>query len=115
MPRGVRDSRLSAGKCRGDEMTFVPIRQYLRPNGQPHELQADVPDAYASRAKDMVFSAEVLTTGEVAIYARWKDQHEDSEIMELATNGPGDRNPTAMLCKLIDRLCGYPLQTGKPY
>ena len=80
-------------------MKEITITQYLRPDGTPREMKAEVPDEYAARAEGMTLSSEVLTTGEVALYARWANQPEEDELSELATNGPGDRDPTKMLLK----------------
>lgn len=52
-------------------------------------------------AKDMILSSEELTTGKVAIYARFADESEESESLELATNGPGPKSPDKILIALI--------------
>jgi hypothetical protein len=56
------------------------------------------------KAEGLVFSAELLMTGQVAVYGRRKDQKAKDEICRLAENGPSDRNPTTMLKEIIDEL-----------
>jgi hypothetical protein len=51
----------------------------------------------------MIFSSEVLRTGEVAIYARWEGESEEYEKIEIGHNGPGENTPTDALKRLIDR------------
>lgn len=85
-------------------MKTITITQYLRPDGHTRPMEVELDDDHAEKAKGLILSAEVLTTGEVAIYARKEDDPEEMELMELATNGPGEENPTAMLCKVIDRV-----------
>lgn len=88
-------------KARSNE---VELTQYLRPNGTPTKVFAPVGEDYVAKAKNLVLSAEVLTTGEVVIYARRRDESDEKEINEIATNGPGEKSPTACLKHLIDRL-----------
>lgn len=87
-------------KAREDE---VEVTQYLRSAGTPRKMYAPVGVEYVRRAVGMVFSSEVLTTGEVAIYARWADEVEEKESLELAVNGPGPKSPSETLKRLIDR------------
>lgn len=81
----------------------VAVMQYLRPAGMPRKVFSAVGEEHAARAKGMVFSAEVLTTGEIAIYARWDNESREKEFLELAKNGPGPKSPTETLKRLIDR------------
>ena len=81
----------------------VKVIQYLRPDGRQREMLVDVDEGYVEKAKDMVLSAEELTTGEIAVYARFKDEPEENERLELAINGPGNKSPSTMLQKVIDR------------
>ena len=39
------------------------------------------------------------------ICGRKKDQTEEEELTEMASNGPGENEPNIALCRLIDRLC----------
>jgi len=82
----------------------VEIIQFLRPNGKRRRMAASVGKEYVEKAKDMIISAEELTTGEIAIYVRFKDEpKEEKESMELAENGPGDNDPTKVVQRMIDK------------
>lgn len=82
---------------------YVEVIQFLRPNGQRRRMLAYLGADYVEKAKDMILSAEVLSTGVVAVYARFIDAQEHEEFVELAKNKPGPTTPSAMLQKLIDR------------
>jgi hypothetical protein len=82
----------------------VEVTQYLRPDGRPVPNYAEVGVEWVRRAEGMHFSAEVLTTGEVAIYGRLDDESEEQEITELAYNGPGDNSPDNALRRIIEKL-----------
>jgi hypothetical protein len=84
----------------------VEVTQYLRPFGRTQLVYAPVGEEYAIRANTaaLILSAEVLSTGIVAIYGRRPDQDESEETLELAQNGPGDAGPIEQLQKIIDRL-----------
>lgn len=81
----------------------VAVIQYLRPFGKPSRVFAPVGEDYVAKAKGMILSSEVLRTGEVMVYARWKDEKQEKEITSLCVNGPGWNGPTASLKRLIDR------------
>ena len=81
----------------------IEVIQFLRPGGARRRMASPVGKKYVEKAKDMIISAEELTTGEIAIYVRLKDESEEKEIMELAENGPGDNEPTKVLQRLIDK------------
>lgn len=85
------------------ESNEVQVIQYLRPDGRKREMLVEVGEDYVEKAQDMFLSAEELTTGEIAVYARFNDETDEDERLELAINGPGDKNPTAMLQKVIDK------------
>lgn len=80
----------------------VLVRQYLRPKGAIREVYAPVGEEYVKKAKGMILSAEELTIGQIAVYARWADEPVESETLELAVNGPGPNGPTEMLRKCIN-------------
>lgn len=88
------------GGLREDE---VEIIQFLRPDGRRRRMSTAVPQDIKTMAKDMILSAEELTTGEIALYARFADEEPEQERMRLATNGPGPKNPTAMLVEVIQK------------
>lgn len=82
----------------------VEVTQYLRPNGRKTAVYAAVGLDYVKKAEGLVFSTEVLNTGQVVVYGRRKGQKEEDEISRITENGPGDRNPTNMLKEIIDEL-----------
>lgn len=79
----------------------VTLTQYIRPNGTPREVHADISDVAAEMAEDMTLSCEVLTTGEIAIYVRYSGDPEEKESMELAVNEPHNNDPVEKLEGLI--------------
>lgn len=103
MPQGKK-----TGEKGGINMTekegIVRITQYKRPNGKKEHVTCRVPLETEKKAKGMGIAAELLTTGEVAIYCKYNGDPVENERLELATNGPGDKSPDKMLIKLIDRV-----------
>ena len=85
-------------------MKTVELTQYLRPDGRKAKVLVELDDEVAELSRDMILSCEVLTTGVIAIYARYKDQNEEEELLELAHNGPGLYAPDAVLSRLIKKL-----------
>lgn len=85
-------------------MTEVPIVQFLRPDGRKRLDKVDLPDEIAQKAADMYLSSEVLRTGEIALYARFKDQPDEAEELMIATNAPGPRQPDLVLVHLIGKV-----------
>ncbi len=81
----------------------VEIIQFLRPDGKRRKMSCDVPPEIKEMSKDMIISSEELTTGQVAIYARFKGEKEYDEMLVLATNGPGPNNPQAKLIEVIKK------------
>ena len=86
--------------CHGD---FVELTQYLPPNGKKKKCFAKVGKRYVDMAKDMELSCEILGTGEIALYANYKDDPPENEGLELANNGPGKNSPKNKLKELIYR------------
>lgn len=82
----------------------VEVTQYLPPDGVPVKSFAPVGDKHAQMAEGMVLSGEILLTGDIVLYARWKEQSENDEISELAVNEPGPNEPTEVLKRLIEQL-----------
>lgn len=82
----------------------VEVIQYLKPSGRRRRMLAPVGKEHAEMAKDMVLSSEILSTGEVALYAYFQDEDEEEYgAIDLAENGPGDKNPTAVLQRMIEK------------
>ena len=86
------------------EIGDVRIRQYLRPNGNIRIVVATIDKERAEKAKNLRISCECLPMNKIVIYGRHVEDAEDAEITEIATNGPGENDPNAALCRLIDRL-----------
>lgn len=84
----------------------VTLTQYIRPNGLPRNVRADISDLAAEMAEDMILSCEILTTGEVALYVRYSGEPEENESMELAVNEPNNNDPVVKLEGLIRRVYG---------
>lgn len=80
------------------------ITQYMRPNGNKVSVEADISKKHFDMAKDMILSCEVLTTGVIAIYARYNYQPVEKEILLLANNVIGGlSSPNAVLEKCIEK------------
>jgi len=84
--------------------TDVEIIQFLRPDGKRRRVLTEVGEEYAKLAKNMVISAEELTTGEIAIYVRKIGEPVEKERLEIAINGPGDKSPIECVKRLIKKL-----------
>ncbi len=86
----------------------VFITQYLRPDGRTRKGFMSIGTtptmlALAERAnRELVCSMEVMGTGEIAVYARWKDEAEENERIGVAENGPGLQSPPTVLRNLIE-------------
>ena len=90
---------METDRVRDDEVAVV---QYLRPDGRKRVVFAPVGIGYVSKAEGMVLSAEVLTTGFVAMYGRYENEPEEAELIELSPND--GEEPTKLLRTLIDRV-----------
>lgn len=77
------------------------IVQFIRPNGVKRQAFATVGFELAAKSRKLRISAEVLGTGQIAIYVRRKNEPEDAERLELAENGPGPNSPTEVLKRMI--------------
>jgi hypothetical protein len=80
----------------------VSLTQFMRPSGRPEMVRTTVSDEQGVRAIDMVLTCEVLMTGPVAIYGRFNDEEEEDEIVLLATNHPGPKQPDIVTGDVID-------------
>ncbi len=81
-------------------MKEIKLTQYLMPNGRPMPTTTEVPDETATLAEGMILSCEVLGTGQVALYAKYPEDKEEDEFIEISNNGPEIQT---VLCKLILR------------
>lgn len=84
----------------------VMVTQYLRPDARKRIVYAPIGKEYVEKSKNMVCSAEELPNGIIVIYVRWDYQTGEEELLEFATNGPGDNSPNEVLMKMIDKLWG---------
>jgi len=87
-----------AGEKKEDEVELI---QFLRPHGKRKRMLATIGEDLAKLAEDMMISAEELKDGRVAVYVMMKGEHTESEIVEIADNGPGENSPTECLKRLI--------------
>jgi len=81
-------------------MKEIKLTQFMMPSGREVPVTTDVEDHIADMAEGMILSCEVLTTGEVALYAKYPQDKEEEETIEIAPNGP--KVEEALRC-LIER------------
>ena len=82
----------------------IEVIQFLRPNGKRRRMSfVASSDEIVEMAKDMVISAEELSTGPIACYVRFVDEDEENELLDLAKNGPGEKEPSKIVEQLIRR------------
>lgn len=79
----------------------VEIIQFLRPDGRRRRMAVSVGLELGEKAKNLIISAEELTTGEIAVYVRKIGEPEEKESIEIAVNGPGEKSPTECVKRLI--------------
>jgi len=82
----------------------VEIIQYLRPSGKRRRMAAGLGIDWAKKAKDLIISAEELSTGKIALYVRKIGQQSKEEKMGIVDNGPGSNSPDKVLKKLISEI-----------
>ena len=90
----------------------VEVTQYLRPNGRKRIVYAPIGKDYVEKSKNMVCSAEQLNTGQIVMYIRWDYQEDENELIEFATNAPGNNSPNEVLKGLIDSLWNEKIGRG---
>lgn len=90
---------------RGPYANEVEVIQFLRPNSRRRKLFAPVEREVKTLAEtfNLIISAEVLPTNDIAIWVRGKGEDEDEEIMELAKNTEGENDPSYVLSRLVER------------
>lgn len=59
-----------------------------------------VGEDYVKKAENLILSAEILNTEEVALYAREINEPKEKDKLMVATNGPGMNNSISVLKKL---------------
>ena len=83
----------------GDE---VEVIQFLTPSGKRRRMAVLVGGDYVKKAENLILSAEILNTEQVALYAREINEPKEKDKSMVATNGPGMNNSISVLKKLID-------------
>lgn len=87
-------------------MPYIPLTQYLYPDGRMRTVEAPVSDETFACYKKLqpILSCEVLQDGLiVAIYGRLPGDPDEKELIRLASNGP-ENGPTENLEKLLKEL-----------
>ena len=90
---------------------LVSLTVYRPPNGRGSRESCIVGKEHREKAEGMVLSAEILSSGEIALYGRYQEEKEEEELLEIAKNGPGEKSPANMLRKVIDNV--YERKHGK--
>lgn len=73
-----------------NDTTTIQVTEYLLPNGHQITRDLEVDIKVAERSKEMVLSCEMLLTGKVTAYARFKDQETEDEDLEIFENQYGN-------------------------
>lgn len=82
-------------------MGSIYVTEYVRPNAEKRTHQLPIREEYARKAQYMTLSLEKLPQfGEWALYARWENEPEETEIIGIAS---GDKTPCMVMEELIDR------------
>lgn len=79
----------------------VEVIQYLRPGGSRRRLLVNVGKHHTELAADMILSAEVLTTGMIALWIRFRGEPVEAEEVAIAPNE--NDLPIAALKDMIER------------
>ena len=66
----------------------ISLTQYMMPNGRKVTVTTDVEDQIADMAEGMILTCEVLSTGGIALYAKYPEDKEEEESIEISSNGP---------------------------
>ena len=94
-----------------EKVVWIPVIQYVRPNGIKRKVEAPVREKFAKMAETMILSTEMTPAG-VFTYCRFKDQEEEEELTELFQNTPDIKKVYHEITeKLIQRV--YEKRFGK--
>lgn len=85
----------------GKEPNQIEVIQHLMPNGARRRMLTTLTEEYATKADNLVISAEMLNNGSVVLYAYKKGSDPATEIMKVTNNGP---DVNEKLKELIDEL-----------
>ena len=86
------------GELQEDELEII---QFLRPDGKRRRMSAKLTKGLVEKAKNIIISAEELTTGKIAIYGRIIGIPIEEEYMLLADNCEGSNSPNNVLKRVI--------------
>ena len=83
----------------------LPMKQYKMPDGRVGFTSVDIPDELKQKVSEitshgLIFTCEILTTGNVALYISDEKNEEDASC-EIAENGPGENSPKNCLVRMI--------------
>lgn len=89
-------------------MTTVRLTKYCRrPGSRPsrkRKVETDLSPELAQMAEGLSLSCEVLTTGEVVLYAQPRGSPDEGYkvVTRIAQNGPGPQSPKKQLAEAIE-------------
>ena len=92
----------------------IEIIQFLRPNGKRRKMSTRLNDELFQLSKDMILSAEELSTGKLALYSRYIGEDVESEYMLLADNYESENSPNKVLEKVIRHVAKTHTQGATP-
>ena len=81
----------------------VEVIQYLHPSGKRRRMAVAVGLDFVKKASAMILESETVENT-VTLYGRFVGQSEEEQLIKIATNGPGEKNPQTMMKKLIEEL-----------
>lgn len=89
----------------------ITVTQYLRPNGTPTTItgEVDISEKAIAMLPEMVLSAEVLMSGQVAVYARKKTDEEEDELMAVTSN---DDSVRIKMAEIIEKVAARAERAG---
>ena len=79
----------------------IEIIQFLRPDGRRRKMSTRINDELFQLSKNMILSAEELSTGKLALYGRYIGEDVESEYMLLADNYGSENSPNKVLERVI--------------
>lgn len=84
----------------------VYVVQFIRPSGRRsvQVVTIGVELAAKARAINAGLSAEVLSTGQVAVYGLLPTMKEQDEFLMVAMNSPGPDSPGKVVARMVEKL-----------
>jgi len=103
--RKARDGRLydidnMAWDANDDEIEII---QYLRPDGKRRRMVCTIGKELLKKADEigLIISAKELTTRQVVIYVRRREEPTEDERLQIADNHVGENDPQKVLIRMI--------------